>query len=456
VKRTILKPPLPTSETSTQDAPRRLTRRASNVNTTRGTSNPPPLSPTRRTTQNTSDFHIAFQPLSANPRLVQPQMSQDEYQRAERAARRYEQRFRQSQNAHENLLAKFQALGLDPAQPVELLQAQLHHASQQQATSPKLAADSSSGDDDSISSLLKTFVKSQARFFTQQESQIRHQVKHLENQSLSQKKLPDFSGQHEPSFEEWRDTLLRLQKAREWTDEQMYRDAMLALGEPARSAVMLHENETVTLNTLLRFLQKRYGIRDPYTYYLGKLSSMGHSEEESGIAYCGRFTQYRRRLDDASRANEQVSDRALRTWFIRGIRDAYATEVERLIEYSKDYVSLSACVKVVHKMDKRIKKHEAKMRTFSSNAVAVQSNEPRTGSVSRVSTAPKRSSRKPANSARSSPAPVTHDNSTECWKWGIPGVNHTSANCPNGTFRFCTFCKKINSHTSRNCWERSP
>lgn len=263
----------------------------------------------------------------------------------------------------------------------------------------------------------------------------RSQRQLLEGQTAQTHDIPKFTGNSAPSYEDWLDRVISIKEARGWDEFRMYREIKLALYDPAFSTVQNDPENANTYQGLLRVLRNHFGIRNPRTHYVDKLSSIRQLEDETGQAYVGRFTKLHRRLNDAMPGDSLYDENTLRAWFKRGLRRAHKTLLETKLKFfGAENVSLADCLMLIKTSDSLAKQMDRPV-VLSANAVT-----PTVGQGQR------------AQNVREGPQSKAKI-PQECWRCGIPNSHHRDQ-CNNGDFKYCSYCHFINSHISRDCYKK--
>ena len=224
----------------------------------------------------------------------------------------------------------------------------------------------------------------------------------------------------------------------------MYGDVKLSLVDPAFSAVANDPEATDTYHKLIKFLRRTYGVRSPKVHYVGLLSKLTQKELETGSDYVGRFTTLRRRLNDSLPDGQTFDETTFRTWFKSGLRSGFKNLLEQHIKFSRDFVTLNEALALVRDSDKLVQRMEGVTRV---SANAVSSHVPASNDSHYVRSSSQHSSRQQQRSKGNGSSSSTPKG--ECWQCGLPG--HYRDSCPNGDFRYCSFCKITNSHVVRQC-----
>jgi len=151
----------------------------------------------------------------------------------------------------------------------------------------------------------------------------------LENIADGDLSIEPFSGDHTTnlSVTEFFIQVEETANLKNWSPKMRYLRARKALREPARSAVHNASPKITDLVGLKRFLEKRFGVRDPLVHYIGKLCDVRQGPSETGSDFGNRFSKIRRRLDEA--CPNKFDDETYYAFLVRSLRSPYSEEVRR-------------------------------------------------------------------------------------------------------------------------------
>jgi len=152
----------------------------------------------------------------------------------------------------------------------------------------------------------------------------------------------------ELSVQAWLERLKMIANTKNWTDEQTFKRAMIALGGPAFDAVNHNRSRITNLEKLTKFLNARFGVRSPRDWYLRKLSQIRQGTD-TAAQFINRFEKLANNCEDALPG--YFSDSLLMGFFKQALSKPYLLEVKR----RKGIKTLDELIRVVREADSFLK-----------------------------------------------------------------------------------------------------
>lgn len=118
--------------------------------------------------------------------------------------------------------------------------------------------------------------------------------------------LRNFSGDGEPTADDWIERVQEIQSNRNWEDSRIYEDVALVLFEPRLSVVLNSLKKTRNLQDLFKHIRKTYGYKNPFETYMEHKSAKIKQKpiENCTILNC-RFIKGNCRLDAAAKSSRR-------------------------------------------------------------------------------------------------------------------------------------------------------
>jgi len=148
----------------------------------------------------------------------------------------------------------------------------------------------------------------------------------LENLTDQTITLDHFYGYGDVPVEEFLERVKEVSSLKKWNASQTFRRALLALRGPAATAVRNFREEINSLVQLSKFLNRRFGVRNPKDHFTRILTQIKQGND-SGRKFIDRFQDVKTKVSVALPGF--FTDQHFVTFFKQALRPEYLREVRR-------------------------------------------------------------------------------------------------------------------------------